>query len=694
MTTSRTRKKCQSKSPCDVAARGTSPDNDSQAAGTKNHDGPPSPKKRCKSSPPSNTVSLFITQEDDYEAASKAAARTNGVPAVLTQVGAATEVSAVSPKANPSQRKAPPAASEVCGKQSWIVTEWSEIYKYEVCEGLTFRCFSLFYSIDDKEPMPDFRKKLSTESPTKKKKKERLLSTFGPIPCQIDVMVNLFLYDDGVAGKLGVLSRNELTNQFKDYEMKKVGDTRPCLYSCNVVSYVTIKKYMVVYQEIFVWYMENGKYPPAPEKMDQGLCFYTKCDNSSSHNSRDYVPVMTEFLDDLIAKWSLRDLVTNLYHIHFDFDENIVTLVLPFPIGEGKIRLAPTTVTKGMIHLGAKISGTVRFGDEEYKGFQLDDCLYTYPPLACGVDTQCLHVRFDLNPKELIKGSLEILDVGHIHQSVTWFLQCDLISQQNYLPESGKIFTPLTKHLEEMLVDQSVELFKAKLEVVCLSGVFKHLEGFNFKYHTLSDVETWECFKDSKADLQNFKESHTGLLYVAGRIMFTSKHVDSLYCGSIPPWLVEYRTKDTVSPCDDVSDEANDKGNKSDKGNITDGKLDNDGNNVSDKARDNVNKSDEGNVLDGTSDNDDDLKPVSKVTMLKELVVFGLELPPKGWMHSTQAQSQNGNNNELEKSVQLLNYILDVTVPQFPLRGRQGYASHDIRAMLKDPDQDILYPIY
>eukprot|EP00536_Pseudo-nitzschia_multiseries_P010574 jgi/Psemu1/26376/gm1.26376_g len=147
---------------------------------------------------------------------------------------------------------------------------------------------------------------------------------------------------------------------------------------------------------------------------------------------------------------------------------------------------------------------------------------------------------------------------------------------------------------------------------------------------------------------------------------------------------------------DNVSDKAQNKVNKGDEGNATkDGnwitavtmlvtrrrtrwKLDNNGDNVSDEAQDKVNKSNEGNDKDGTSDNNGDLKPMAKPTTskalgeknnLKEsrntsktvgakslLLVKGLELAPKDQTHSTQAQSQNGNNNKLGQSDQLLNY--------------------------------------
>eukprot|EP00536_Pseudo-nitzschia_multiseries_P000461 jgi/Psemu1/1034/gm1.1034_g len=178
------------------------------------------------------------------------------------------------------------------------------------------------------KPMPNFHKMSSMTSDCtakKKKKKKKSLSSLGPIPRKIDVMVNLFLFktDNGFTGKLAVLGRNEITNQFKEYEMKtkwenfqpllwyvhggrQVGDAKPCLYYCNVTNYKTIKKYMVVYREILVWYMENVKYFPAPENKEKGVYFYTKCEHSSLDQSEEYLAVMKQFLDGLIAKSALR----------------------------------------------------------------------------------------------------------------------------------------------------------------------------------------------------------------------------------------------------------------------------------------------------------------------------------------------------------------------------------------------------
>eukprot|EP00536_Pseudo-nitzschia_multiseries_P011755 jgi/Psemu1/29850/gm1.29850_g len=455
--TSGTSNKHGFKCPSDVAVQGSIPDNDSQAAGTKNHDGSPPPKKSRKSPPPSKGAPKYITQETDVpEEASETAAGTYKLSAVLTPVGtvsagvqavprrATMEVPAANPKANLDQRKPPPTYTKV----PYANTEFAKAFSSYVSMYFTQLMTKPYIvsKIIQSEPMPNFRKKLSTKSPTKKKKKkkkESLLSMVCPIPCQIDKM------------------DYEMKSKWDNFQSllqhvhgeREVGDTKPCLHGCNVVNYVTIKKYLVVYQEILVWYMENVKYPPAPEKIDQGLYFYTKCDNGSSHNSQDYDAVMKQFLDDLIAKSSLgastsqsynqttldnnyfkskrvecleflinngkevfpqneskdyvpnklmkifyqtkncilsgnlvpqsvkrgfhhggnmpstdqaflpihlpsvfhfvlhyKDLVTNLYHIHVDFDTNIVTL-LPSKIGEGKICLAPATVTEGIIYL-------------------------------------------------------------------------------------------------------------------------------------------------------------------------------------------------------------------------------------------------------------------------------------------------------------------------------------------------------
>eukprot|EP00536_Pseudo-nitzschia_multiseries_P014025 jgi/Psemu1/37319/gm1.37319_g len=141
----------------------------------------------------------------------------------------------------------------------------------------------------------------------KEEKTGTTLSALGPIPRQIDVMVNFFLYkvDNGVTGVLGLSIRKQLSKQSKDYyDMNNkwvkleslfwnvngetgVGGTIQRLFGCNVVNYGTIKKYMIMYREMLVWYMDNVQYPPAPDNMSKDLWLYTKCcQNCSPHDSK------------------------------------------------------------------------------------------------------------------------------------------------------------------------------------------------------------------------------------------------------------------------------------------------------------------------------------------------------------------------------------------------------------------------
>eukprot|EP00536_Pseudo-nitzschia_multiseries_P005550 jgi/Psemu1/12817/gm1.12817_g len=129
---------------------------------------------------------------------------------------------------------------------------------------------------------------------------------------------------------------------------------------------------------------------------------------------------------------------------------------------------------------------------------------------------------------------------------------------------------------------------------------------------------------------KNFKKPHPRP-YAAGWVMFTSKSTESLYPGFILPWLVQYRTKD--------------------KAPSRDGNSDNDSDSFSDLRQDNKgNNSDERNITDGSLDNNDNLKPM------------------------TENLNESGNTAK--------------TVVEC------GFALNDIRVMLKDPDPEILHPIY
>eukprot|EP00536_Pseudo-nitzschia_multiseries_P011823 jgi/Psemu1/30157/gm1.30157_g len=184
----------------------------------------------------------------------------------------------------------------------------------------------LVSSIIEFEPRPDFRKTMSSTSQSekkgrgKKKKSDTTLSDLGPIPRQIDVMVNLFLskVDNGVIGVLELLTRKQISERFKDYDMnnkwlsfesllgnvdEEIGGAS--LYGRNVINYGTIKKYMLFYREILVWYMKNVQYPPGPDNTSDGLFFHTKFQNGSPHDSKQYVNAMKNFLDCLMANSSL-----------------------------------------------------------------------------------------------------------------------------------------------------------------------------------------------------------------------------------------------------------------------------------------------------------------------------------------------------------------------------------------------------
>eukprot|EP00536_Pseudo-nitzschia_multiseries_P005549 jgi/Psemu1/12816/gm1.12816_g len=280
--------------PSDAAAQGTITDNYSQAAVMKNDGRPPAPKNSRKSPIPSKGAPKCITQEDDVpEEPLETASRTNIVPPVLTQVGTVSDefsdtgtttntkvgvqavppvvtamvVSTAKPKASTKQRGPPPTYTKAVASlseedldyqkhqrsleknlglalngQAHANTEFVKALSLDVSTSFTqwkTKVYIISKNIQS-DPMPNFRKKFSTESLTKKKKekkKESLLSMFGPIPLQIDLMVNIFFYktDNSVAGKLGVLSRNEITNQFKDYKMKKNGTISSLCYGMSMV---------------------------------------------------------------------------------------------------------------------------------------------------------------------------------------------------------------------------------------------------------------------------------------------------------------------------------------------------------------------------------------------------------------------------------------------------------------------------
>eukprot|EP00536_Pseudo-nitzschia_multiseries_P016338 jgi/Psemu1/45809/gm1.45809_g len=239
-----------------------------------------------------------------------------------------------------------------------------------------------------------------------------------------------------------------------------------------------------------------------------------------------------------------------------------------------------------------------KFAKEEYEGFQWG--------VGVGVVTKCSHVRFDQELVRLVKGSMAIPVDGDIHQFVKQFISYDVNSQQklhqqilmehipyvfhqllfitdpevlcndcvdewlatltlySYLPESGKIFTPLTPSLAEKLVEKEEDLFKANLEVafLCrteahnakandlyLSEVFKHLKGSNFLYYTLLDLESWDYFFDSM-------EENLVLPWLVGSENNYKAHVETVMSDNDQP------ESNIVLPHDDDGKLPEDKDNK------------------------------------------------------------------------------------------------------------------------------------
>eukprot|EP00536_Pseudo-nitzschia_multiseries_P011656 jgi/Psemu1/29583/gm1.29583_g len=261
----------------------------------------------------------------------------------------------------------------------------------------------LVSKIIESKPRPDFRKSTSTTSPAKKKgratkkKSNTTFSDLGSIPHQIDVvMVDFFLYelDNGGTGVLGLNKWYNFESLLRNVNNKSGVDS---LYGRNVMNYNTIKKYMIMYREILVWYMKNVQYPPGADYTSEALCFHTKGQNCSPRASKQYVKSMKNFLDCLMAKSSLRvsmshsynqvdldkhlkkqqdmnipemgkvllplhsplvfhyvlnykDTLSNYYNIHFELDDDRVTLS-PCKLGTGKIDLAHFNVIKGILYL-------------------------------------------------------------------------------------------------------------------------------------------------------------------------------------------------------------------------------------------------------------------------------------------------------------------------------------------------------
>eukprot|EP00536_Pseudo-nitzschia_multiseries_P006540 jgi/Psemu1/15559/gm1.15559_g len=187
----------------------------------------------------------------------------------------------------------------------------------------------------------------------KKKISDTTLSDLGPIPRQIDVMVNLFLseVDNGVTGVLQLLTRKQISERFKDYDMsnkwlnfesllgnvdEEIGGA--ALYGRNVVNYGTIKKNSFV---LGTTVLSGEKWVP--------VGFHRQGDTNVLKTGQVILPLHSSLAFHNVIHY--KDTVSNYYNIHFKFNDNHVTLS-PCKLGTGNIRLAPfTDTTKGILYL-------------------------------------------------------------------------------------------------------------------------------------------------------------------------------------------------------------------------------------------------------------------------------------------------------------------------------------------------------
>eukprot|EP00536_Pseudo-nitzschia_multiseries_P008324 jgi/Psemu1/20182/gm1.20182_g len=475
---------------------------------------------------------------------------------------------------------------------------------------------------------------------------------------------------------------------------REVWDAKPCLYGCNV----------------------NVKYPPMPENMEKGLCFYTKLEDSAlrvnmsqSYNQNPldtyFKPKQVECLEFLHND--------QIEFVHWNESKGYVPTVLVnptkprngfstlMPNGEVLLKICRPSVFHFVLHYSDIITNLYDIS------FDLDMdmvCLST-AKTSKGATEQIIYlekewlirkmvnwqkslwaveitVPFDKAWREDISKIILVTDLEVLCNNCLdkWLSTLTLYS---YLPESRKIFTPLTPSLVEKLVKQEEDLLKMNLEVIFLSrteahntkgndlylsGVFKHLKCSNFLYYTY------------KEEVQSFKSKNNSC--EAGWVMFTSECADAGGKGLVLPWFVVLEKNNKVPVETDMLDDDQPESNII-LPHDDDGKP----------AEDNSNKSDEGNMdkngsgnadnKDANSKNNGDLKPAAKKVSLKKL-----------GKKSNLTESGNNAKQWSKQNVESLNYILDLTVPKFPSRGQRGYAMHNIKVVFKAPDLEIPYPTY
>eukprot|EP00536_Pseudo-nitzschia_multiseries_P012472 jgi/Psemu1/32189/gm1.32189_g len=352
--------------------------------------------------------------------------------------------------------------------------------------------------------------------------------------------------------------------------------------------------------------------------------------------------------------------------------------------------------------------------EENVPYFQRNDRLYIFPTACVLTKTKFAHVNFEDRPEELVTGILELsgLEDQHKNQTcVTRFLQYDVNSQQevhqrvfmkhipyvfreifvidpevlqrhtwveqfiqySYLPEMGTIFTPLTEKLAIYLLEKSDDLSSANLVVQFLDDkvvnnygkgtgelnpAFKHLQGRDFVLYKPSDFLTWDCFKTSKVQINEFNKSNN--TYRVGWVTLTFNTTNGSKRGFIPPWDVQV-----------------DGGNVAKTNNLNEGRNNNSGSTVTGKCSKNKPNQSKESEIDTTKGNSKDTGLTDKTSKTCE---------------------KEGSNVREEKVIDLAKSPLNtvVTLPKFPvnLNGCQTTQPLDISVMLKDQDPEIMYPLY
>eukprot|EP00536_Pseudo-nitzschia_multiseries_P016546 jgi/Psemu1/46538/gm1.46538_g len=346
--------------------------------------------------------------------------------------------------------------------------------------------------------------------------------------------------------------------------------------------------------------------------------------------------------------------------------------------------------------------------------FQRNDRLYIFPTACVLTKTKFAHVNFEDRPEELVTGILELsgLEDQHKNQTcVTRFLQYNVNSQQelhqrvfmehipyvfreifaidpevllrhtwveqfirySYLPEMGTIFTPLTEKLAIYLWEKSDDLSSANLVVQFLDDnvvnnygkgmgelnpAFKHLQGRDFVLYKLPDFLTWDCFKTSKVQINEFNKSNN--TYWVGWVTLTFNTTNDSKRGFIPPWDVQV-----------------DGGNVAKTNNLNEGRNTNSGSTVTGECSKNKPNQSKESGIDTTKGNSKDTGLTDKTSRTCE---------------------KEGSNVREEKVIDWAKSPLNavVTIPKFPvnLNGRQTTQPLEISVLLKDQDPEIMYPLY